>query len=127
MTRVAAISHETAQVIGLLSAVMREEDGKTITRPEPSLPLAPAGTPTIGHPESPAWFASLNFKYQAIAGRIVAKPSWTRTDFQHLAAEFQLMPLGVFDAINEWADEHLGDFLLEGEDPVTVNTFILPK
>ena len=37
------------------------------------------------------------------------------------------MPLGVCDALNEWADEQLGDFLLDGEDPVIVNTSILPK
>ena len=59
--------------------------------------------------------------------RIVARPTWTRTEFQQLAAEFKLMPLGVFDALNEWADEQLGDFLLDGDDPVTVNASILPK
>jgi hypothetical protein len=71
--------------------------------------------------------ATLDNKYQQIAARIVAKPSWTRTEFQQLAAEFKLMPLGVYDALNEWSDEHLGDFLLEGEDPITVNTSILTK
>lgn len=127
MTRVAAISHETAQVIGLLSAVMREEDRKSIPKPAPASPPTPSVALPVCQAEPPAWLAGLNVKYQEVAGRIVVKPSWTRAEFQQLAAEFQLMPLGVCDALNEWADEHLGDFLLEGEDPVTVNTSILPK
>ena len=47
--------------------------------------------------------------------------------YQQLAAEFKLMPLGVIDALNEWADEQLGDFLLDGDDPVKVNASIIPK
>lgn len=128
MSRVAAISNETAQVIGLLSAVMREEEAKPAARPAPA--TAPAATilpRQVPPTETPAWLATLNTKYQPIATRIVAKPSWTRIEFQQLAAEFELMPLGVCDALNEWADEHLGDFLLEGEDPITVNTSILTK
>ena len=126
MTRVAAISSETAQVISLLSAVMREEEAKPAVRPAPATEttIPPQQSPP---PETPAWLATLNTQYQPIATRIVAKPTWTRTEFQQLAAEFKLMPLGVCDALNEWADEHLGDFLLEGEDPITVNTSILTK
>ena len=123
MSRVAAISHETAEVIGLLSAVMCEDEPKPAPKPQPA-PASPTLTPA---PETPAWLGSLDVKYRAITVRIVAKPAWTRTEFQQLAAEFNLMPLGVFDALNEWADEQLGDFLLDGDDPVTVNVSILPK
>ena len=31
------------------------------------------------------------------------------------------------DALNEWADEELGDFLLDGDNPVNVNVSILSK
>jgi tellurite resistance protein len=128
MARVAAISNETAQVIGLLSAVMREEDAKPASRPAPAIAPATTIQPQHAPPtQTPAWLATLHTKYQPIAARIVAKPTWTRTEFQQLAAEFKLMPLGVSDALNEWADEHLGDFLLEGEDPITVNTSIITK
>lgn len=123
MARVAAISHETAEVIGLLSAVMSEDEPKALPRAQP-----PAEAPTVAPvPETPAWLGSLEVKYQVVAVRIVAKPEWTSAEFQRLTAEFNLMPLDVFDALNEWADEHLGDFLLEGDEPVTVNTSILPK
>jgi hypothetical protein len=78
-------------------------------------------------PETPTWFGNLDVKYRAIAARIVAKPAWPRGEFHQLAAEFKLMPLGVVDALNEWSDEQLGEFLLDGEDPIIVNALILPK
>ena len=31
------------------------------------------------------------------------------------------------DEINEWADEHLGDFLIEGEDPLIINQELANK
>ncbi|MEQ1854472.1 MAG: tellurite resistance TerB C-terminal domain-containing protein, partial [Chthoniobacteraceae bacterium] len=113
MARVAAISNETAEVIGLLSVVMSENEPKPAPNPQPA-PASPALTLA---PETPAWFGSLDVKYRAIAARIVTKPAWTQTEFQQLATEFKLMPLGVFDALNEWADEQLGDFLLDGDAP----------
>ena len=123
MSRVEAISHETAEVIGLLSAVLSEDEPasgakmKTAVRPEPQMQA----------PETPTWFGNLDVKYRAIAARIVTKPAWPRSEFHQLAAEFKLMPLGVVDALNEWSDEHLGEFLLDGEDPIIVNALILPK
>ncbi len=133
MARVAAISHETAEVVGLLAKVMSEDDRPAIMKPTRAVaapaaaPISPASPPHPLAAQFPSWLGSLTPKYQSIAARIVARPSWSRGEFQQLAAEFMLMPLGVCDALNEWADEHLGDFLVEGDDPVTVNQSILPK
>lgn len=127
MSRVEAISHETAQVIGMLSAVMSENEPRAASKPESAPTPTPTPMPQPPVPDGPAWLGTLEAKYRAIAARIVTKPAWTRADFQRLAAEFKLMPLGVCDALNEWADEQLGDFLLDGEDPVSVNASILPK
>jgi len=124
MSRVEAISQETAQVIGLLSEVMKEDEPEKASVPIP-LPLS-ARPPTSSASAAPVWLANLDSKYHAITERIVTQATWSRQDFQRLASEFKLMPLGVFDAINEWADEQFGDYLLEGDDPVNVNTTILP-
>lgn len=120
MARVAAISHETAEVIGLLSAVMSEEEPKS--GPTPQSP-----PPPVESSDTPLWLDTLETKYRMIAARIVEKPSWQRAEFHQLSAEFKLMPLAVVDALNEWADEHLGDFLLEGDDPLSINASILPQ
>jgi hypothetical protein len=37
------------------------------------------------------------------------------------------MPLSIHDVINEWADGSLGDFLLEGEDPVVIRRDLIQK
>ncbi len=126
MNRVAAISNETAQVISLLSAVMREDEPKMSAKatPAPTPPSTPIQSTAL---DTPAWLVTLDAKYRAIAARLITKPCWPRTEFHQLAAEFKLMPLGAYDALNEWADEHLGDFLLEGEDPMNVNISIIPK
>ena len=128
MARVAAISHETEEVIILLSAVM-VDDEPTQAPNTRSASLATAGQAgsLAPNPETPAWLATLDTKYRVVAVRIIEKPSWPRAEFQQLAAEFKLMPLGVIDALNEWADEQLGDFLLDGDDPVKVNASIIPK
>jgi hypothetical protein len=34
--------------------------------------------------------------------------------------------LDAFDAINGWADENLGDFLLEGDDTILVHKELIP-
>ncbi|MDB6130578.1 MAG: restriction endonuclease [Verrucomicrobiales bacterium] len=128
MTRVAAISHETAQVIDLLSTVMREDGSNSSGLRGTTVIPVNAISREVPHPlGSPAWLASLNSKYHSIAMEIFTKSNWTRAEFQNLSAQFKLMPLDVYDALNEWSDEQLGDFLIEGEDPVTVNKSILPN
>lgn len=123
MSRVAAITNETVEVIGLLSAVMSESEPQSTPKPQ----FVPAPATPIPADATPSWLDTLDVRYRAIATRIVSKPAWDRAGFQRLAAEFKLMPLSVFDVLNEWADEQLGDFLLDGDDPVTVNASILPK
>ena len=76
--------------------------------------------------ESPEWLASLDSKFHPVMLRLLERPSWSRMEFEAVAREHHLMPLSVHDAINEWADEHLGDFLLEGDDPISIHRNLIP-
>ena len=67
----------------------------------------------------------LDVKFHSVTLRLVARDAWTRVEFEALVREHHLMPLSVFDVINEWADEHHGDFLLEGEETIVVHRSIL--
>ncbi len=121
MDRVAKISQETTEVVGMLAAVMSEDDApQKVLRP---VETAPAVEPLDGA----SLLTGLKPKFHPLVHRLSERDSWSRSDFDQLVGEFKLMPLGAFDALNEWADEHLGDFLLEGEDPITFRRSLLPK
>lgn len=134
MARVAAISAETHEVIGLLAKAMAEENGDD----EPPAPargeglvkpvvaeIATTAASTANGVIPAATLQSLDAQFHAIAQRLASRDTWPRNEFDALAREHQLMPLSVFDRINEWADQQLGDFLLEGEDSITVHRSLL--
>lgn len=134
MARVAAISAETHEVIGLLAKAMAEENGDD-EQPAPArgeglvkpvvAEIATTAASTANGVIPAATLESLDAKFHAIAQRLASRDTWPRNEFDALAREHQLMPLSVFDRINEWADQQLGDFLLEGEDSITVHRSLL--
>ena len=77
--------------------------------------------------QSDCRLAGLPLKWHPIVQELAVRDAWIRADFERLARQHDFMPLSVFEVVNEWADEHLGDFLLEGEDPVAVRRGLLPK
>ncbi|MEW6303790.1 MAG: tellurite resistance TerB C-terminal domain-containing protein [Verrucomicrobiota bacterium] len=133
MARVAAISAETNEVIGLLAKAMTEEDDVRDAFAVPEITPMPtvARAALSPSPEpaetlvTPAKFEGLDAKFHPIVQRLMTRGAWGRADFDALAREHQLMPLSVFDAINEWADQQLGDFLLEGEEPIIIHRTLL--
>ena len=125
---------ETSEVIGILSKVMVEKTSRmnettTHNGKSTSADVAQASPALEKHEktdEIPDWLKSLDSKYHQVLLRLIERDSWKRADFETLAKQFQLMPLNAFDAINEWADEKLGDFLLEGDDPILVHKDSIP-
>ena len=123
MARVSAITNETKQVIELLSSVMdgeQEHDEtavvKTAAENKPNGETRPA---VLNRENLPA-FDGLDVAYHPILRQLLAKDAWSAAELGKIAAECQVMPLKIYDTINEWADEALGDLLLEGEDPILV-------
>jgi tellurite resistance protein len=142
MTKVAAISAETHEVIGLLAKAMSEDDLEETS----AVPPDPASRPAVSKASlastsvtspptpssianiaanSPAAFDGLDAKFHRIVQQLAGRDSWRRTEFDAVAREHQLMTLNVIDALNEWSDQYLGDFLLEGEDPIIVHRPLL--
>jgi tellurite resistance protein len=134
MAKVAAISAETSEVIDLLTKAMADDDTPVASpararlatarqAPPMSVSLQKSGESSILAAQNS--FGHLDAKWHPIMQKLTAKDSWNRTEFEALARDYQFMPLSVFDSINEWADEALGDFILEGEDPITVRRALL--
>jgi uncharacterized tellurite resistance protein B-like protein len=121
MAKVSAITNETKQVIALLSSVMDGEQDETAESKIVAgvdMDLVPDSAVVNG--EGRPGFEGLDATYHPIVRQLLSKNEWSANEFRNIAAGYQLMPLKIFDTINEWADEKLGDYLLEGEDPILV-------
>ena len=65
---------------------------------------------------------SLDTKYLSMLHDIMKSDEMSQDDFTGLARKHNLMPRAAFDDINTWADEELGDFLLEeSESRIVIN------
>jgi uncharacterized tellurite resistance protein B-like protein len=113
MDRIAALSQETHEVVSMLAAVMVEEE-------ELAAPAQPIQTPVRDVPQPPEWASGIAVRYQAPLVYLVAHDEIDSDSFDQLAAKHHLMPEDLFDAINSWSDETLGDFLLERSDPIRI-------
>lgn len=130
MERVYQITNETKEVVAILSVVMEDEPENSITLPNTVVVPAPE-IPNISSdgktaPE-PARFNGLDATFHPILERLLTRDSWPLPDFNALASEFNFMPLKIRDTLNEWSDEALGDFILDGEDPVVIRRELMAK
>lgn len=119
--RIAALSQETREVISLLSAVMAEPD-EAECAPTSLSPVAPAASPAV----VPEWLTGLDSRYHDAVLALSRRDEITSYDFDCLAADSHLMPDDLLNTVNTWADETLGDFLLERTESVRIFRSLLP-
>jgi len=128
--KIHAIQNDTKEVTAILSIVMEDESEEsiasaaTITLPAPEIPKVSSGGNAAS---SPTQFKGLDAAFHPILERLLARDSWPKNDFKSLADEFHFMPLNIRDTLNEWSDEMLGDFILDGDDPVVVRRELIGK
>lgn len=72
-------------------------------------------------------FEGLDAMYHQCLSRLVEQESWSPSEFDQLVREHKLMPAGMLDAVNEWSDEALGDFLIEEGGSLTINLNLLEE
>jgi hypothetical protein len=118
--RIKALTAETSEVISMLSLVMAEPEETPNVAPF----TAPAEVPVIA--DSPAWLAGLELRYHSAVLTLVRYDEMTCRDFDALAASCHLLPDDLLNAVNAWADETLGDFLLERAENVRIFRTLLP-
>lgn len=128
MDRVYAITNETKEVVGILSVVMQDEQEK--------LPAEVTSVPTLEAPKisnenktapSPTQFDGLEPAFLSILECLLTRDSWPKDEFDDLARKFNFMPLKIYDTLNEWADDALGDFILDGDNPVVIHRDLIKK
>lgn len=125
-TRIAAISRETSEVVRILSAVMTDESSESDPVVAARVPIAIV-SPALAAPlPKGAWnLAGLEPRFHGVALDLFARVEWSMAEFSALVTKYHLMPAGVMDALNAWSDEHLGDFVLAGDDPILIRSDLL--
>lgn len=93
---------------------VREDIAKPILEP-----------PVLNATQAPRGLDTLPEALKSFAAEFVQRDAWTKSDADALARKHGTTLAAAMDGINEWADEHLGDFLLEDGDPVRVNRKML--
>ncbi len=130
MAKIARIRKDTNEVAAILSPLMEDEPQNTIVLPKtgglplPEMLIIPANGGTAAQSLR---FSGLDSAFQPILERLLTRDSWPPADFNALAREFHFMPLNIRDTLNEWSDEVLGDFILDGEDPVVIRRELIVK
>lgn len=130
MVRVHAITNETKEVVGILSVLMEDEPEKAAEPPRTVTVPAQEITNVFDDGKvspQPERFNVLDAAFQPVLVRLLTRDSWPQADFNALAREFHFMPSHIRDTLNEWADEALGDFILDGDDPVIIRLELIPK
>ena len=124
--RIKALMQETREVISLLSVVMAEPEDA------PAVAAVPASAPGVS-PEPPVtgtaaddWLVELDPRYRSALRLLIERDEWTLAEFDGLAERHHLLPDDLFDSVNTWSDEVLGDFLLVKVDTVRVFRLLLP-
>ena len=130
MERVYQITNETKEVVAILSVVMADEPEESIKLPTKiKLPAPEIPKVSSGSKDAPqaTRFNGLDAAFHPILERLLTRESWPLDDFDALAREFHFMPGKICETINEWSDEALGEFILDGDDPVVIRRELIAK
>lgn len=101
---------ESAQVSALLGEIFTDEDNP--------VPALTAVRDTTALPPA----AGLDAAHSALLRALAGRAAWTRADVEDLCAELGLLPDGALDTLNDAAFDTAGDPVVEGEDPIEINT-----
>lgn len=116
---------DTRAVQNILSAVFQQEQEESIIESEPEVKIpvkSDIRKPDIDLPFPPETIPLLDVKYLFMLHDIMQTNELSQDEFTSLAKKHNLMPRAAFDDINTWADEELGDFLLEeNESRIVIN------
>jgi uncharacterized tellurite resistance protein B-like protein len=109
---------DTAAVSALLSGIFADEEPAA----PPPRPVSPPKSVSTAAP-----VAGLDAAHSTLFHAIVARTSWPRSEFEALTSKLALMPSGAIDTLNEASYDLAGEPILEGDDPLTVNTYALEE
>lgn len=87
----------------------------------------PSASSAVGPVHGSAGVAGLNPAHCMLLRRLAQRLQWTRQEFDNIAAEFGLLPDGVWETLNEASVDTSGEPVCEGTDPVQLNSYALEE
>ena len=108
--RVAAIRADTVRVSAVLEDVFADD--------AVSLETVQAST---GRGEDSPLLADFDTAYEGFLRELIARSSWSASEFDALAAKFRLMPAGALETLNEWAYDRFEEPLIEEDEELLIN------
>jgi uncharacterized tellurite resistance protein B-like protein len=117
---------ETEEVSNMLRIALAETESESKGTDEivREKPLVPDDLPLPIHanlPFSDEQLADLNIRYHAPLAELLTQQIWSSDELAIMAKRHQIMPSGMLDAINTWADGALGDILVEDGNDYKIN------
>lgn len=107
--RIASVMANTERVSSILGEIFQEGED------EPEV----AVTQAAEYPDHV--FSGLDARHSAFLGELMVQTHWEQEDYETLARQFQLMPAGAVETLNEWSLDHYDDLLLEEGEGFSVN------
>lgn len=122
--RISQIRRETREVADMLGKALSEENEATDEPKAEPVGASPTPTPaeaagTIGP------LAELDERYRPFVQELVTRRQWPEDELAELARSHRLMLGAAVSVVNEWADEHLGEFLIRDSEPYEIRTNLL--
>ena len=99
----------------------------TSTPPADLHPVVDGGAVADFRARAGAALNDLDQLYVAVLAACASRDSMPAADFRAICKSAGVMPAAAVEAINAWADETLGDFLISGDGPYTIDTRLLAK
>jgi tellurite resistance protein len=109
---------ESARAASYLAEIFTDDDTTTLA-------AVPSGDRVTVTAKEQA--AGLDTAHSALLGQLAGRPSWTRDDFDHVAADLGLLPDGALEALNEAAFDAVGEPVCEGSDPIDINSYAVEE
>ena len=110
------IMADTSAVAEILSQVMQEEE-TPYSEELTSVAVVPAEELTSG---VQATFGGLPERFGPLLAELLLRDELPASEFESLVRAKGLMPADAVARINEWAEENLGDFLIEEGEPFVI-------
>jgi uncharacterized tellurite resistance protein B-like protein len=119
ISRLEAIRRETRTTSSVLADIFVDEA-------EPPIELPPAIEETKAS-NADARFDGLERRYAWLLSQLIEQEIWTSSDFERLVRGADLMPGAAKQALNDWSLDRFDELVLDGEDPVIVNTVLFSE